>query len=150
MTLFREDAVYIIENERSITSFDLFEIIGNKLIEKNIVCDDFIGAITQREQQFPTGLRAEPNSIAIPHTESEYVKESCICFVRAKSPVVFSEMVDVEKTVDVHYIFFIIMKDRDKQVSVIQDILDVANNQDKMIKIMDASTEHEIFEILSK
>lgn len=149
MTLFRKDGIFLIEDEHVKTSQEVFEIIGEKLISLGIVGDEFIEAIKERESKYPTGLETQPFAIAIPHTEIDCVNESCLIFVKSKTPIEFFEMVNNDKILEVNYLFFIIIKDREKQVSVIQDILEIATNEAKMVAISEAKDADQIYEIIS-
>lgn len=150
MTLFRKDGVFLIEDDKVTTSKEVFEIIGMKLINLGIVDTQFIEAIMERESKYPTGLETQPFAIAIPHTEVDCVNESCLIFVKSKTPIKFFEMVNNDKVLEVNYMFFIIIKDREKQVSVIQDILEIATDEAKMVAISEAKDVDKIYEIISE
>ncbi len=86
--------------------------------------------------------------MAIPHTDTEHVIKPCICFVRLNNEVEFHEMIDVNKTVKVNYVFCIVMDSPDKQVGVLQNILSIASNGDMMNKLGKVQTAKEVFKLI--
>lgn len=150
MELFQEDWIFLLHNEKAISSKELFELIGPKLINKGLAKKEYTKSLNEREKVFPTGLEAQPYPIAIPHTESEFVNQSGIVLVRSDQPIMFSNMIDQKQKMAVYFIFFLLVKDCDKQVAVIQQVMDIANDWVLMKKIHDAKNEAQIFQLVKQ
>lgn len=87
-----------------------------------------------REKIFPTGLDTGI-PIAIPHTESEYVNESSICFLRLKHPVSFNNMEDNEQQVLAHYVLNLAIKESKKQVPMLAKVIETFQDTSFLKKI---------------
>ncbi len=68
------------------TKQDLFNLVADKLIAKEIVSDKqvFIDGLNAREAQSPTGFE---NGIAIPHVQSDAVNKATLVVVRTKDEI---------------------------------------------------------------
>ncbi|AUI35075.1 PTS system galactitol-specific transporter subunit IIA (plasmid) [Enterococcus faecium] len=69
--------------------------------------DSFLEGITNREQEFPTGLEVNQIGFAIPHTDSAHVNSSQICFASLKEPLVFSDMTDKSHEIPVRFSLYV-------------------------------------------
>lgn len=147
--LLSKETIMYYNNDKPITSKELFQIVSKKLESLGYVKGCYGKAIEKRETEFPTGLEASPFNIAIPHTEASNVLKSCIYIVRTKEPVLFHNMVDVSGVINVNIIFFIVLSDADKQICVLQDIVNLVKDEDKMTEIMQANSNEEIYNILN-
>ena len=52
---------------------ELFEAMFNKMYEAGVVKDDYLAAVKEREENYPTGLLVGNTGFAIPHTDSSKV-----------------------------------------------------------------------------
>ncbi|VJH02042.1 phosphoenolpyruvate-dependent sugar phosphotransferase system [Streptococcus pneumoniae] len=48
---------------------ELFQMVGKELEEKGYVTNQYLEALLEREQRFPTGLKTRFLNIALPHTD---------------------------------------------------------------------------------
>lgn len=65
-----------------------------KLLNAECVKDSYIDGITKRESEYPTGLEVNGIGFAIPHTDSEHVIQSQVCFASLEEPIIFSDMTE--------------------------------------------------------
>ncbi|MEG2292383.1 MAG: PTS sugar transporter subunit IIA [Carnobacterium sp.] len=98
---------------------ELFAVIAERLLELGYVYSDYLTGITLREQNFPTGLITQHLNIALPHSDTEYVKKPFIYIVRLKQPVIVRQMGDNQEML-VKDIFFLGIKEPTKQVGLLQ------------------------------
>ncbi|MEF9938331.1 PTS sugar transporter subunit IIA [Carnobacterium sp.] len=98
---------------------ELFAVIAERLLELGYVYSDYLAGITLREQNFPTGLITQHLNIALPHSDTEYVKKPFIYIVRLKQPVIVRQMGDNQEML-VKDIFFLGIKEPTKQVGLLQ------------------------------
>ena len=52
---------------------------------RKIYNDGYIESVIEREKIFPTGLEFPKYCIAIPHTDSKYIKKDAIAIVKPKT-----------------------------------------------------------------
>lgn len=98
---------------------ELFAVIAERLLELGYVYSDYLTGITLREQNFSTGLITQHLNIALPHSDTEYVKKPFIYIVRLKQPVIVRQMGDNQEML-VKDIFFLGIKEPTKQVGLLQ------------------------------
>lgn len=94
------------------------------LVETQCVTAEFADDVWKREMAFPTGLPTQPLAVAIPHADPDHVNQSAVCIGILKSPVRVSQMgTDGSTVLDVTIIFLIAIKEKEKQVAMIQQLI---------------------------
>lgn len=71
----------------------LFQMMTDKMLEAGCVKENYYEGISNREKEYPTGLLVNQTGFAIPHTDSERVNKSQICFLSLDEPIEFEDMV---------------------------------------------------------
>lgn len=103
----------------------------------------------QREQAFPTGLPTLPVAVAIPHADPAHVLASALAIGTLKSPVQFSQMgTDGSVRLDVSILFLLAIKETEKQVEMIQQLMAVIQDADTLTAISKAKQAGEIASII--
>ncbi len=96
-----------------------------------------------REATFPTGLPTAPIAVAIPHADPTHVLSSALAIGTLSSPVKFSQMgTDGSIRLDVQLEFLLAIKESEKQVEMIQQLMAVIQNPDvleAMLRTRDAA-----------
>ncbi len=147
-SLFKEDAVFLLDNRADDTATDILKMIGNKMTELGYAKESFKEALLEREAKYPTGLRIEPYSVAIPHTDPGHIYNPCICVVKLKEGVEFHEMVNTQALVRVNFIFCIALPEGEKQTNVLQHVMGIAGNREMMEALNKAENPEEIYRIV--
>ncbi|MEG0470533.1 MAG: PTS sugar transporter subunit IIA [Longicatena sp.] len=124
---------------------DAIQRTAKELYNKGFVKEEFGEHCILREKVFPTGLNTEI-PIAIPHTESEFVNASAICFLRLKKPVNFISMEDNEHEVPAQYVLNLAIKESKKQVPMLAKVIETFQDT-KFLKEL-ATKELPEFEVL--
>jgi len=94
------------------------------LVETGHVTSGFPEDVLAREQTYPTGLPTRPLAVAIPHADPDHVHQSAICIGILKSPVRFAQMgTDGSVLLDAHLIFLLAIKEQEKQVEMIRQLM---------------------------
>lgn len=127
--------------------FEFLENIAEELLNLGYVKNSFKNAIIEREKVFPTGLPVEPIGVAIPHCDSEHVNKEGIAFVRFKDDVKFTNM-DGEGEIDVKIAFVLIVKEKEKQVGVLQKLMEVVTDKDILSNLYNEKNKKELINIL--
>lgn len=102
---------------------ELFQVMSEQLKNAGCVKDSFLEGITNREQEFPTGLEVNQIGFAIPHTDSAHVNSSQICFASLKEPLVFSDMTDKSHEIPVRLVFMLAMSQPHEQIDTLQNLV---------------------------
>ncbi|MCS4486738.1 PTS sugar transporter subunit IIA [Staphylococcus americanisciuri] len=131
--LFAEDTVYVSNKQ---TQADVFKEVYTDLLKKNLVTEAFLEHLLEREQNYPTGLDLSPVSdrlpnIAIPHTETSFVKTSRIIPIKLQQPITFHNMIKPDTTISVSFLFMILNENSESQAGLLAQIMDFINATDK-------------------
>ena len=100
-------------------------MLANEFIKAGVVEDNFLEGILQREEAFPTGLELNKMGVAIPHTDSEYVKENQLGFMTLDKPVIFKFMGDASQDIEVSIIFMLALKEAESQIEMLSKLMDL-------------------------
>lgn len=147
LSIIDQDYIYVDFSVDS--SNDLFEKIGEVLIENGIVKDSYITALKEREEEFPTGLPL-PIGVAIPHTEGIYVNEDKLVIATLSEPIKFVEMGSDDVLIDVSLIIMIVMKDGKSHLEMLQNIIGTVQNQELVSQIMNEKNTETIKQLLEQ
>ena len=127
----------------------LFEELGQMLIQDGFAEPNYVEALRQREEKFPTGLQTSRLKIAIPHTEPQYVKKPCIVVTKLAKPVEFNEMGKVNSPISVDMVVMMAINDGKRHLSTLQKIVSIMGDEDLLDKLNEANTCNEIYEVFN-
>ena len=122
--------------------------LANLMLTKNSVNESFLENVLKREEVYPTGLLVNGVGIAIPHTDSEYVKKSQLGFMSLETPVVFNEMGTLDKKVEVNLIFMLALKEAHEQLSMLQQLIEMFQNESVISSLFEIETEEEFIKLM--
>lgn len=115
---------HILINVNAVDAFDAIRQLTAALVKTGHVMPGFAADVWTREQTFPTGLPTQPLAVAIPHADPDHVNRSAVCIGILSSPVRFGQMgTDGSTTLDAHLLFMLAIKEREKQVEMIQQLM---------------------------
>ena len=115
---------HILVDVKAIDAQDAIGKLTAALVETNHVAPEFAEDVWKREDTFPTGLPTQPLAVAIPHADPDHVNQSAICVGVLNSPVRFAQMgTDGSAALDVPIIFMLAIKEKEKQVEMIQQLI---------------------------
>ena len=142
---------HILVNVNAKDAQDAIQKLTIPLVETGHVADGFAGDVWKREQTFPTGLPTQPLAVAIPHADPEHVNRSAVCIGVLNAPVRFAQMgTDGSTFLDVHLIFILAIKEREKQVEMIQQLMSVIQNASLLEGLSKASDPAAAFALIQK
>lgn len=122
--------------------------LADQLLEKDLVTEDFYEGIISREMNFPTGLFVNGTGVAIPHTDSDKVKQSQIGFMSLSEPVKFMDMADKNNTIDVSLIFMLALKKSNEQLTTLQKLIELFQNEQIINQLKQCSSIEEFKNIM--
>lgn len=127
---------------------DLFKFVSNILEQKDFVKDEFYENLLKREENYPTGLQLDDNTIAIPHCNSEFVKKSFIFFVRLVEPIEIHKMDDPDDVIKTDLFFVLGLTDPKHHITLLQELMNVIQDSSIIDSLKKAESKEEIKSIL--
>lgn len=128
---------------------DAIRAAAAPLLAAGKITPDYIDAVIDRENEFPTGLPAALG-VAIPHADPEQVLEEGISIVTLENPVIFHGMGAPEEKIEVYLLFFLAIKDGASQVEILQQIVSIIQDEMVLHKIKDAKSTEKVYNLLNE
>jgi len=133
---------------------DARDVIGKLtavLVETDHVTSEFADDVWEREKSFPTGLPTQPLAVAIPHADPDHVNQSAVCVGVLNSPVNFSQMgTDGSTVLDVPIVFLLAIKEKEKQVEMIQQLMTLIQSPELLDGLFRAESASEAMGLIKK
>lgn len=130
---------------------DAIHTLTAALVESGHVTPGFGEDVWKREQTFPTGLPTQPLAVAIPHADPDHVNRSGVCIGILESPVRFAQMgTDGSTLLDVRLVFLLAIKEREKQVEMIQQLVTLIQTGSLLEALAGAKDPGEAFALIRK
>lgn len=145
------DLIYselIFSDMKAVDQNEALKKITDSLMEKGFVKDGYYEMLMEREASYPTGLRTEPFAVAVPHADPKCVMKPCIAIARLDEPVEFAEMGNETQTVQVKYIFNLVLQKMDQQLELLQTVIGVFTNSHLMARLESENRPDKIAELL--
>ena len=128
---------------------DVIRTLANRLVETGYAQDGFAQDVWDREGEFPTGLPTEPVGVAIPHADPDNVIKSAVCIGVLKDPVTFTQMgTDISLRVQAPLIFMLAIKEKEKQVVMIQQLVEMIQNPALLTSLTGVQTPDQAYELI--
>ncbi|EOJ99298.1 PTS system IIA component [Enterococcus faecalis EnGen0340] len=153
-SIFSLDTTYI-SNKK--TQEEVFEEVYLDLLKKKLVTPDFLTNLLEREHNYPTGLSLtlidpELPNIAIPHTESTFVRTTRIIPIKLNHPLSFHNMIIPDETLSVSFLFMILNENGIEQTGLLATIMDFINTTDRssLLAFFQCEDKEEVYRFLQK
>ncbi len=121
--------------------------IGERLLNQGCVKESFIDAIIKREKDFSTGIQTKSIGVAIPHTDVQHVNKASIAIGVLDKPVVFQNM-GSDDEIEVSIIFMLAIKEPEQQLTMLQKLVNIFQDEATLDNIYNASSKLEIIDIM--
>ncbi|MGJ7920073.1 PTS sugar transporter subunit IIA [Neobacillus sp. LXY-4] len=128
---------------------EVFELLYQEAFERGYVDEAYLEKVKAREAVFPTGLCMNHYNVAIPHTDPEFVFEQFIAVATLENPVPFYRMDDSSAQVNVNVVFMLGLNEPHNQLTVLQQIMGVIQDDNKIEEILKSSSSEAIRAIFS-
>ncbi|CAJ2230838.1 PTS sugar transporter subunit IIA [Companilactobacillus paralimentarius] len=135
--------VFFTEGNNDINIYsDAITTAGSVMVKNKAIVSDYINACIDRETDFPTGLLlASGKGVAMPHGNSNFVKENSISIVRLKKAVQFGRMEDKSQKVDCSLIFNLALTSGDNHIKILKTLVLLFQDTDFIKKCETLSAE---------
>jgi len=120
------------------------------LEQRQYVKSSFCKAVMEREALYPTGLANEYIQFAIPHTDAFHVEKPFVFVTRLKNNIPFMHMGTTDIPVQAKVIFMLGIKNPEKQVGLLSDIMKCFNDGDFVRTILTIRDTHVMVDYLKK
>jgi len=142
---------HILVNLKATDSQEAIRKLTAALVETDHVTPEFAEDVWKREGTFPTGLPTQPLAVAIPHADPDHVNQSAVCVGVLNSPVRFSQMgTDGSTVLDVPIIFLLAIKEKEKQVETIQQLMMLIQSPELLDGLSKARSASEAMGLIKK
>lgn len=130
-------------NKKVDSKEEAFRMLTEEFLKSCCVTESYLDNVIKREEVFPTGLIINGIGVAIPHTDSQYVKKSQVGFLSLANPLPFIEMGTSDKEISVSLIFMLALKEPHEQLQMLQNLIEMFQKEGVLKKLIEV---HEISE----
>lgn len=132
------------------TSEEVIRLLAGKLERLGQVRETYAEAVLAREAKLPTGLPlGRAMNVAVPHTDPEHVIRPGIALATLARPVAFANMEDPDERVPVGLVFMLALNDKDKQVEMLQEIMETIQDPAAVDALLAAGSVDEVMAALT-
>ena len=125
------------------------EVLTEALEATGYVERKYAQDVLEREKVFPTGLPTEPIPVAIPHADPDHIQRSAVGIALLAEPVEFGLMgTDGSDKVAAQVVFLLAIKEREKQVEMLQQLIQLIQSGDVLQEMMKARTSQAVFALI--
>lgn len=120
------------------TKEEALGLLAKEFVKAGVVQENFLDGLLRREANFPTGLITDGVGVAIPHTDSEYVKKNQLGFMSLDEPVKFQYMADPDAEVDVRVMVMMAIQGHD-QVDMLMKLMAMFSDNNMLERLTEVS-----------
>ena len=131
------------------TSEEVLRNLSARFVKAGVAKDTYPDALVVREKKYPTALPATAFDVAVPHTFKEYINEPAVGIGVLKEPVAFQQMGSPEITLHPQILFMLAITDPNEQISLLRKIMKLIQDKDELVKIRNAKSPDEIYDMLA-
>lgn len=128
-----------LREEKITDSQQALTFLAEQLFSKGYVSKTYIQAVLDREKEFPTGLAFEDYGIAIPHADTEFVKNTKIAVLTLEEPVDFIQMTTSDKKVKVQLIIMLALNEAHAHVEMLQKLMTLLQDKKSVSTILECN-----------
>lgn len=127
---------------------ELYREMNQQLHCLDYVEDDFLIALLQREEEYPTGIEGGKVNIALPHVDACYVKQNALFIYQLAEEIPFVRMDDHQQVVGVRLVFLLLIHDLEFHVKAISELTRIWTNDDIMKGLLFVKSKEESVQLL--
>lgn len=133
------------------TGEEVIRLLAARLEKLGYVKPSYADAVVAREAKLPTGLPiGRDANVAVPHTDPQHVIKPGVAVATLSSPVAFANMEDPDENVPVGLVFMLAINDKDRQIEMLQQIMEIIQSPQKIDALTKASKAGDVFDILGQ
>ena len=132
------------------TAEEALDYLAEQLFKKGYVKEEYILAIKEREQEYPTGLPSTQPAVAIPHANYELVKETSLAIATLSQAVTFHNMENTQEKIPVKIIIMMAISEPHGQVEMLQKIVGLIQNESLRKEMIQSSSNQSLLKLVEK
>ncbi|MEW6048874.1 MAG: PTS sugar transporter subunit IIA [Bacillota bacterium] len=126
---------------------DVLQGMAGELECRGVVSKEYVSALLQREEQFPTGLPTEPVGVAIPHADAQFVRSPAIAVAKLRRPVLFRRMDLPSTEVAVSLVVMLAIHQAEWQVRLLEAVARVLQDPGLIGELASATSGDELRQV---
>ena len=131
----------VITFTEAVSREELLTRLGASLEADGLVKSTFINGVLEREGIYPTGIFMETHSVAIPHTEFEYVNKTGFAIGINRAGIEFQRTDEPEEAVVPDIIVMMAIDQTCEKVAIIQSLFALLADVDRVHTIVNMDAE---------
>ncbi|MFK3706253.1 PTS system galactitol-specific IIA component [Raoultella sp. BIGb0138] len=131
----------VVTFNESVSRTALLTRLADSLLADGLVKPGFIDGVLTREQVYPTGIFMETHSVAIPHTEFEYVNQTGFAIGINLAGVTFQRTDEPEEAVVPQIVVMMAIDKTCEKVAIIQSLFALLADRDRVNDIVKMAPE---------
>lgn len=145
--IINEDLIYANINYSS--KEDFFKYAHSNLYNLGYVTEEFNEKILQREVDFPTAINMGNYGVAIPHTDSKYVRKEFISVYTFKQPLILKAMENKKEDVYVRVAFILGFSESHNSLGTLKELMNLIRNESSLEAMINVSSSREVLDIIN-
>lgn len=129
---------------------EVLSFLAENLYKKGYVEKEYIQAIQEREEEYPTGLPSSKPGIAIPHANFEMVKKTTLAIATIENPVSFHNMENKQEILPIQIIIMMAIGEPHGQVEMLQKIVGIIQDEPLRKEMVQATSDTDLLDLLKK
>ncbi|MBU2701381.1 PTS system galactitol-specific IIA component [Sporomusaceae bacterium BoRhaA] len=123
--------------------------LGEMMVHQGYIKPAYIIAVSERENDFPTGIVLKNDGIAIPHaTPADNIIKNGIAVLRLTRAVKFRSMENPDNVVSVKLIFMLALKRANQHLSILQKLFGIFQQEKLIQKLQETKNKDEFCKIM--
>lgn len=143
----KKDRWYL-EKEHTFINYDLsspkevITFLGNHLLERGLVGEDYVDSVLERESYAPTSFG---NLVAIPHPIEQKTDKTFWCLMTLKKPIVWGD-----KPVQVVFLLNVNKSKKEDLKPMFHSLVRLVDNRSTVHQLLDCKTYHEVLKVVQQ
>lgn len=137
-------------NRKEKSAEELLEMAGEIFVQTGVAKSGYSQALLKREIAFPTGLDTGSLGIAIPHTESCWIRQNALGIIVPLEPVDFIRMGTDREHISVKLIFILAVKPGADHVSRLKRLMFIFRDEELLKALASAGDKNEIIQRIKR
>lgn len=140
----------VFRNLTAKTDKEVLAFLAEQLYEKKYVKKEYIQAIQEREEEYPTGLPSTTPGIAIPHANFDLVEQTTLAIATLHEPVKFHNMEDNQVELPIQIVIMMAIGEPHGQVEMLQKIVGIIQDEPMRKAMVAATSDSQLLNLLKQ
>lgn len=129
---------------------EVLDILSKALVKNGNVKEEYVQAIKEREEMYPTGLPSTAPGIAIPHADHDLVLNTSVAIATLKKPVAFKNMEQKDEEIPVQIVFMLAISEPHGQIEMLQKVVEIIQDEVFRKSLLEIENSEDLLEVVEK